>query len=71
MEPDYDYMFVEAHTVGQDDWTTLPGREREHVEAEIPAGGSCADGWAQPTARSPVPRALPEPGHVRADGHDR
>jgi hypothetical protein len=24
LEPDYDYMFVEAHTVGQDDWTTLP-----------------------------------------------
>ena len=23
-EPDYDYVFVEAHTVGQDDWTTLP-----------------------------------------------
>jgi murein tripeptide amidase MpaA len=24
LEPDYDYVFVEAHTVGQDDWTTLP-----------------------------------------------
>ncbi|HEX9372672.1 MAG TPA: hypothetical protein VF897_16795, partial [Roseiflexaceae bacterium] len=23
-EPDWDYVFVEAHTVGQDDWTTLP-----------------------------------------------
>jgi hypothetical protein len=23
-EPDFDYVFVEAHTVGQDDWTTLP-----------------------------------------------
>jgi hypothetical protein len=23
LEPDYDYMFVEIHTVGQDDWTTL------------------------------------------------
>jgi hypothetical protein len=22
-EPDWDYLFVEAHTVGQDDWTTL------------------------------------------------
>jgi hypothetical protein len=27
LEPDYDYMFVEAHTVGQDDWTTLPDTE--------------------------------------------
>jgi hypothetical protein len=24
VEADYDYVFVEAHTVGQDDWTTLP-----------------------------------------------
>jgi hypothetical protein len=23
-EQDFDYVFVEAHTVGQDDWTTLP-----------------------------------------------
>jgi murein tripeptide amidase MpaA len=27
LEPDYDYMFVEAHVVGQDDWTTLPDTE--------------------------------------------
>jgi hypothetical protein len=26
-EPDYDYMFVEAHTDGVDDWTTLPDLE--------------------------------------------
>jgi hypothetical protein len=25
-EPEYDFVFVEAHTVGQDDWTTLPDR---------------------------------------------
>jgi hypothetical protein len=24
LEQDWDYFFVEAHTVGQDDWTTLP-----------------------------------------------
>ena len=24
VEQDWDYVFVEAHTVGQDDWTTLP-----------------------------------------------
>jgi len=23
-EPEFDFVFVEAHTVGQDDWTTLP-----------------------------------------------
>jgi bacillopeptidase F (M6 metalloprotease family) len=26
LELDFDYMIVEAHTVGQDDWTTLPDR---------------------------------------------
>ena len=25
-EPGYDFFFVEAHTVGEDDWTTLPDR---------------------------------------------
>ena len=29
LEPDYDYVFVEAHTVGQDDWTTLPEKDGE------------------------------------------
>ena len=24
LELDFDYLIVEAHTVGQDDWTTLP-----------------------------------------------
>ena len=28
LETDFDYMFVEAHTVGSDDWTTLPRRQR-------------------------------------------
>ena len=27
-EADWDHLFVEAHTVGQDDWTTLPDTER-------------------------------------------
>jgi Peptidase family M1 domain/Peptidase M1 N-terminal domain len=26
-EPGYDFFFVEAHTVGEDDWTTLPDRK--------------------------------------------
>ena len=29
-EPGWDYLVVEAHTVGQDDWTTLPGPQRAH-----------------------------------------
>ena len=30
-EADYDYVVVEAHTVGQDDWTTLPEENGGHV----------------------------------------
>ena len=29
-EEDWDYVFVEAHTVGQDDWTTLPDANGAH-----------------------------------------
>jgi hypothetical protein len=41
-EADWDYAFVEAHTVGQDDWTTLPevgGRTSSDT------GDSCPSGW--------------------------
>jgi hypothetical protein len=41
-EPDWDFVFVEAHTVGQDDWTTLPeanGRTGQDT------GESCPEGW--------------------------
>jgi hypothetical protein len=40
-EADWDFMFVEAHTVGQDNWTTLPeatGKTTQNV------GDSCSDG---------------------------
>ena len=36
-EPDFDYVFVEAHTVGQDDWTTLPD-VNGHTSQDIGAG---------------------------------
>jgi bacillopeptidase F (M6 metalloprotease family) len=41
-ELDFDYVFVEAHTVGQDDWTTLPdvnGNTSDDV------GQSCDINW--------------------------
>ena len=38
-------MFVEAHTVGSDDWTTLPGRQRRHTSNDT--GISCTDGWTE------------------------
>ena len=46
-EADWDFIFVEAHTVGQDDWTTLPDANG-HTSANLgdPAvGNSCSSGW--------------------------
>jgi hypothetical protein len=41
-EPDYDYTFVESHTVGQDDWTTLPAKLDDGTDATSPdVGLSC------------------------------
>jgi murein tripeptide amidase MpaA len=41
-EPAWDFHFVEAHTVGQDDWTTLPD-ENGHTSPDV--GDSCDEGW--------------------------
>ncbi|GAA3198735.1 M14 family metallopeptidase [Actinocorallia longicatena] len=41
-EAAWDHVFVEAHTVGQDDWTTLPDLNG-HTTQET--GDSCASGW--------------------------
>ena len=41
-------MFVEAHTVGQDDWTTLPdanGHTSQSTGPNDPDLSSCAAGW--------------------------
>jgi hypothetical protein len=37
-EPDWDYLAIEAHTVGQDDWTTLPD-QNGHTTQDL--GLSC------------------------------
>jgi hypothetical protein len=41
-ELDYDYVFVEAHTVGQDDWTTLPDKNGNTSDD---VGASCDIDW--------------------------
>ncbi|HSI81751.1 MAG TPA: M14 family metallopeptidase [Solirubrobacterales bacterium] len=41
-EPEWDFVFVEAHTVGEDDWTTLPD-ENGHTSQNT--GDSCPEGW--------------------------
>src|SRR3954453_453890 len=41
-ELDYDYVFVEAHTVGQDDWTPLPDKNGNPSDD---VGASCDIDW--------------------------
>jgi murein tripeptide amidase MpaA len=41
-ELDWDFVFVEAHTVGQDNWTTLPDANG-HTSQNT--GASCPEGW--------------------------
>ena len=41
-EPAWDFVMVEAHTVGQDDWTTLPDTNG-HTSQDT--GQSCPSGW--------------------------
>ena len=41
-EEEWDFVFVEAHTVGQDNWTTLPDANGHTSTA---TGESCAAGW--------------------------
>jgi hypothetical protein len=42
IETDWDYMFVEAHPVGSDDWTTLPDA---NGHTQTGTGDSCTSGW--------------------------
>jgi hypothetical protein len=47
LELDFDYMVVEAHTVGQDDWTTLPD-QNGHTTSDLSSDQSCTSGWSNP-----------------------
>jgi hypothetical protein len=47
LEQDFDYMGVEAHTVGQDDWTMLPDANG-HTSADLSNDQSCTGGWSNP-----------------------
>ena len=48
LEQNFDYLIVEAHTVGQDDWTTLPDLNG-HTTDDLSADQSCTGGWSDPT----------------------
>ena len=43
-ESDWDYLFVEAHEVGTDEWTTLPDANGHTTDD---TGQSCPAGWIQ------------------------
>jgi hypothetical protein len=47
LEQDFDYLIVEAHTVGQDDWTTLPD-QNGHTSNDLSNDQSCPGGWSNP-----------------------
>jgi len=47
LEQDFDYLIVEAHTVGQDDWTTLPDLNG-HTTNDLSNDQSCTGGWSNP-----------------------
>ena len=44
IEADWDYMVVEAHPVGSDQWTTLPDANGHTAQG---TGESCAEGWIE------------------------
>jgi hypothetical protein len=47
LELDFDYMIVEAHTLGQEDWTTLPDANG-HTTSDLSSDRSCTGGWSNP-----------------------
>ncbi len=47
LEQNFDYLVVEAHTVGQDNWTTLPDANG-HTSNDLSNDQSCPGGWSNP-----------------------
>ena len=45
LEQDFDYLVVEAHTVGQDNWTTLPDANG-HTSDDLSNDRACPAGWS-------------------------
>ena len=68
-EPDWDFMFVEAHPVGSDDWTTLPdlnGHTSDRHRLLLPVRAGRRSIRSSPTTR-PTTATAP----ARPTGHDR
>ena len=64
----WDHLFVEAHTPGQDDWTTLPDLNG-HTTTE--PGDSCPAGWRELHPQLDHYQTLQRRRHVHPDRHDR
>jgi hypothetical protein len=47
LELDFDYMIIEAHTVGQDNWTTLADLNG-HTSSDLTNDQACPEGWSDP-----------------------
>jgi hypothetical protein len=47
LEQDFDYLIVEAHTVGQDNWTTLPD-QNGLTSNDLSSDQACTSGWSNP-----------------------
>jgi hypothetical protein len=47
LEVDFDYMIVEAHVVGTDDWTTLADLNG-HTSNDLSNDQACPEGWSDP-----------------------
>ena len=53
LELDFDYMIVEAHTVGQENWTTLPD-QNGHTSSDLSTDEACSGGWSNPADEANV-----------------
>ena len=53
LELDFDYLIVEAHGVGQDNWTTLPDNNG-HTSSDLSTDQSCTGGWSNPADEANV-----------------
>ena len=63
LELDFDYMIVEAHTVGQDNWTTLPdqnGHTTNDLSQRPVVHGRLEQSRRRGQRAAPVPDALPD-----------
>jgi hypothetical protein len=53
LELDFDYLIIEAHTVDQDNWTTLPD-QGGHTSPDLSNDQSCTGGWSNPADQANV-----------------